>query len=141
MLPFVEQSARDNRGEKAGACFNQAAARCLHLLAGDGNFGILSLSKRDRFFAAISGGGCLHARGKSKDNKTHDGPKLQTHPVYLLGRAFFFNKNCSLLSACASILNGLIVRAADIYPEEGRSAACFKIDIITCILPEPPCCG
>ena len=68
MLPFVEQSGRDNRGEKAGARFNQAAARCLHLLAGDGNFGILSLSKGDRFFAAISGGRRRQRNGQSKDN-------------------------------------------------------------------------
>src|SRR5437667_10724745 len=121
MLPFVEQSGRDNRGEKAGARFNQAAARCLHLRAGDGNFGILSLSKRDCFFAAISGGRRLRQSGQSEDDQPRNGPKLQTHPVYLLGRAFFFNKNCSLLSACASILNALIVRAASIHPEESRT--------------------
>ena len=68
MLPFVEQSGRDNRGEKAGARFNQATARCLYLLAGDGNFGILSLSKGDRFFAAISGCRRLQGSGQTKDN-------------------------------------------------------------------------
>ena len=83
VLPFVEQSGRDERRQIAGPRFDQTAMGGFQLLARDRDLGVLRLGERDRLLDVIRRHAPLEKGWPNQQDRHCNGPKRQAHSVFI----------------------------------------------------------